>query len=97
MGNKFGSCAVMVQVTRMAKKDLIGWCVIDGEFAGDGVRLWREGNPLEHFDQPTDSFFIVSFVDDSSGFAYDYNFEGASPREVAEEVFAAMQAELGVC
>lgn len=114
MENAFGPCAVMAQVTRMTKDDVIGWRVIDGEFAGDGVRLWREGNPLEHFDvfpdyealadiaegepfRPADSFFVVSFVDDSTGFAYDYDFEGASPREVAEEVFAAMQAELGVC
>ena len=113
MGNKFGPCAVMAQVTRMAKEDVIRWKTIDGEYANDGVRLWREGNPLEHFDvfpdyealadvgeggpfRPTDSFFTVSFVDDSTGFAYDYEFEGATPREVAEEVFAAMQAELGV-
>ena len=114
MGNKFGPCAVMAQVTRMTKDDAIKWQVIDGEFAGDGVRLWREGNPLEHFDvfpdyealadvgegepfRPADSFFIVSFVDDSSGFVYNYDFTGSTPREVAEEVFAAMQAELGVC
>ena len=114
MENKFGPCAVMARVTRMTKDDVIRWRIIDGEFAGDGVRLWREGNPLEHFDvfpdyealadvgegepfQPTDSFFIVSFMDDSSGFVYDYEFEGATPREVAEEVFAAMQTELGVC
>ena len=114
MKNKFGPCAVMAQVTRMAKEDVIGWCVIDGEYAADGVRLWREGDPSEHFDifpdyealadieegglfRPADSFFIVSSVDDSSGFVFDYYFRGASPREVAEEVFAAMQAELGVC
>lgn len=41
MGNKFGPCAVMAQVTRMTKDDAIKWQVIDGEFAGDGVRLWR--------------------------------------------------------
>lgn len=113
MDNRFGPCSVMAQVTRIAKEDVIKWETIDGEYANDGVRLWREGNPLEHFDvfpdyealadiegepfQPTDSFFVVSFVDDSTGFACDYDFEGASPREVAEEVFAAMQAELGVC
>lgn len=39
MENNFGPCAVMAQVTRMTKDDVIGWCIIDGEFAGDGVRL----------------------------------------------------------
>lgn len=114
MKNRFGACAVMAQVTRIAKDDVIRWETIDGEYAADGVRLWREGNPLEHFDVFPDyealadigegnrsgrliRFFIVSFVDDSSGFVYDYEFEGATPREVAEEVFASMQAELGVC
>lgn len=50
MENRFGPCSVMAQVTRIAKEDVIKWETIDGEYANDGVRLWREGNPLEHFD-----------------------------------------------
>lgn len=108
MMNKFGPCAVMAYITRMVYADNIEWEIIDGEYAADGVRLWREGNPSEHFDVFPDyeeceyaeddelSFFFVTYADDSTGFAYDYNFEGASPRRVAEEVFAAMQAELFV-
>lgn len=92
MMNKFGPCAVMAQVTRMAKEDVIRWETIDGEYANDGVRLWRDGNPSEHFDIFPDYEECEDAEDDDVAFFFVTYFNVKSDGELGAR-FEILTAE----